>query len=87
MLRIEELREAKGLTLRDLDQATGISEQNIWRYAKGKQSPSIERAFLLARALGTTLDDLYVHEDDATDPAEGRKQAETTRATVTAGKR
>ena len=53
--RLQELREAQGLTLRDLDLKSGVREQNLRLYEKGR-SPSAQILSDLADALGTTTD-------------------------------
>ena len=78
---------AQGCTYSDLERATDIDRQTIWRYSKGRMSPSVERAYRLARALGTTLDGIYVHDADATDAPQGRKQSETHPAPTDAAER
>ncbi|MBA3689511.1 MAG: helix-turn-helix transcriptional regulator [Chloroflexi bacterium] len=72
MIRVRELRDAKGLTLPDLERVTGIDRQTIWRYENDRMVPSVERAYLLAEALGVSLNELYVHDPEAIQPSEAR---------------
>lgn len=59
MLRIREIRDAQGLTLSDLEKVSGFDRATLNLWERGKRSPSIDRAYRLAGALGVTLDDLY----------------------------
>lgn len=56
MIRMRETRTAKGLSLSGLAEATGIDPSTLSRYEKGLQSPSVERGFLVANALGVSLE-------------------------------
>jgi transcriptional regulator with XRE-family HTH domain len=51
-------REKAGLTQGELGQASGIDDMSISRYERGKNTPSMESAKVLARALRCTVDDL-----------------------------
>ena len=58
MLKIREIRKAKGMTLADLAIAVGTTSATICRYERGIRNPSISMAFKLAAALGVTVDEL-----------------------------
>ena len=46
--RFNELREAVGLSVPDMSEATGIPEGTLIQYARDKISPSIDRLVALA---------------------------------------
>lgn len=57
---IRTLRFAAGeMTQADLAARVGVTRQTIIAIEQGKYSPSLEIAFLIARALGTTLDEVF----------------------------
>jgi len=57
---IRALRFAAGeMTQAELAERVGVTRQTIIAIEQGKYSPSLEIAFLIARALGTTLDAVF----------------------------
>lgn len=62
MKSMRSIREARGLTLADLEGLTGISRYQLGRYENGHQDPSTGRAQKVARALGVSLDSLVEGE-------------------------
>ena len=61
--RLRDLRLEKGLTIRKLAQATGISDVAISRYENELRSPSAECLILLATYFGVSTDYLLGLED------------------------
>jgi putative transcriptional regulator len=62
--RIRELRQARAdLTQEKLGAACGVTRQTIIALEAGKYAPSLELAFKLALALGTTLDEVFQYEE------------------------
>lgn len=60
---------ADEMTQADLAARVGVTRQTIIAIEAGKYSPSLEVAFQIARALGTTLDDVFHYpEADAAPP-------------------
>lgn len=58
--RICELRMARGeMTQQQLAVEVGVSRQTIIAIEAGKYSPSLEVAFLIARALGQPLEGVF----------------------------
>lgn len=57
--RIREFLEKKGWTQRDLSTAVDCSEFQINSYVNGRQSPRLELALKIARALDTTVEELF----------------------------
>ncbi|GAB2959992.1 helix-turn-helix domain-containing protein [Saccharothrix stipae] len=56
--RLRALRRARGATLADLAEATGISESTLSRLESGLRRPNLELLLPLARAHGVPLDEL-----------------------------
>lgn len=61
---LRQARARAGLTQVDLARSTGISQQLISQYEGGLVRPTDERRILLARALGTTIAELFPYPDD-----------------------
>lgn len=55
--RLRELREAKGLSLRDLADLTGIAHQTIRKYEMGDNVPNWETVEKLADALAVSTEE------------------------------
>ncbi len=56
--KIKKYRKEKGLTQKKLGELCGINEANIRKYELGKANPKIETIEKIAKALGTTADEL-----------------------------
>ena len=57
---IRRLRFALGeMTQAELAERVGVTRQTIIAIEQGRYSPSLETAFQIARALETTLDDVF----------------------------
>lgn len=54
-----ELRTAQNLTLRQLEQKSGVSKSQINNIENGKSNPTIETLELLAKALKVELTELF----------------------------
>ncbi|HTN57009.1 MAG TPA: helix-turn-helix transcriptional regulator [Protaetiibacter sp.] len=61
---IRELRTARGITQAELASTVGVTRQTIIAIEQGRYSPSLEMAFLIARALGTRLDEVFAYPAD-----------------------
>ncbi len=57
---LKSIRQAKGLTLKQLGEKTGITPSAISKYEGGKRKPTMEAFFKLLEALGA---DLYIMHD------------------------
>lgn len=55
---LKEHRLARGVTLKDVESATGISNQNLSRWERGEVLPNIDFCVQLADFYGITLDEL-----------------------------
>lgn len=56
--RIEEFRKKKGLTQEELAEKAGLHRAYYWDIENGRNI-SIKTAYLLARALGVSLSELF----------------------------
>lgn len=61
--QIRERRTERGLTQAELARAVGATRQTIIAIEQGRYSPSLEMAFLIARALETPLDAVFGYPD------------------------
>jgi putative transcriptional regulator len=64
--RIKELRARYDLTQDDLAKSVGVRRETILYLEKGKYNPSLMLAHKIAQTLKTTIDDLFIFEDDKT---------------------
>jgi putative transcriptional regulator len=61
--RIKELRARYNLTQEDLAKNVGVRRETILFIEKGKYNPSLQLAHMIAKALHTTIDDLFIFDD------------------------
>lgn len=61
--RIKELRARYDLTQEDLAKMVGVRRETILFLEKGKYNPSLKLAHDVAKALKTTIDDLFIFDD------------------------
>lgn len=62
--RIREYRTRLSLTQEDLARKVGVRRETIVFLERGKYNPSLRLAHDVAVALGTTIDQLFIFEDD-----------------------
>jgi XRE family transcriptional regulator, regulator of sulfur utilization len=62
--RIHVLRWEKGWSLKDLEDASGVSQSMLSRYERGSHPASLERLGQIAEALGSSLQ--YLLDDTLT---------------------
>jgi len=62
--RIKELRARYDLTQEALAKKIGVRRETILFIEKGKYNPSLKLAHDIAKALQTTIDNLFLFEDD-----------------------
>jgi len=60
--RIKEFRARYNLTQEDLARKVGVRRETILFLEKGKYNPSLRLAHDVARALKTTIDELFIFE-------------------------
>jgi putative transcriptional regulator len=68
--RIKEYRTRLNLTQEDLAKAVGVRRETIVFLEQGKYNPSLKLAHDVAQALHTTIDDMFIFEDDGPGPKE-----------------
>lgn len=61
--RIKELRARYNLTQDDLARKIGVRRETILFIEKGKYNPSLLLAHNIAKALQTTIDELFIFEE------------------------
>ena len=61
--RIKELRARYNLTQEDLARKVGVRRETILYLEKGKYNPSLKLAHDVAKVLKTTIDKLFVFEN------------------------
>jgi len=62
--RIKELRARYDLTQDDLARKVGVRRETILYLEKGKYNPSLMLAHQIAKTLKTTIDELFIFEDE-----------------------
>jgi len=62
--RIKELRARHNLTQEDLAKEVGVRRETVLYLEKGKYNPSLKLAHDVAKALKTTIDDLFIFDDE-----------------------
>ena len=62
--RVKELRRALGLRQEDLAVSLGVSRQTIIAVENNKYDPTLGLAMRLARRLDTTVEELFILEDN-----------------------
>lgn len=59
---LKEVREAKGVTLRELSEQSGVAKSHIQNIESGYANPTVEVLYRIAKVLGVTLNDLVLDE-------------------------
>jgi len=62
--RIKELRARYDLTQEELAKKVGVRRETILFIEKGNYNPSLKLAHDIAKALQTTIDDLFIFEEN-----------------------
>jgi putative transcriptional regulator len=62
--RIKEFRERKSWTQEQLAERVHVSRQTIISLERGKYNPSILLAYSIARAFGTSIERVFVFEEE-----------------------
>ncbi len=60
MNNMEKIRESRNLSVLDLSRKTGISERYLRFIEKGERTPSMKTAALIAIALQSTVDKIFL---------------------------
>ena len=61
--RLEELRKARGMTQEELAEALDVSRQTVGSLENGRYNPSILLAFKIARLFETTIEEVFLYEE------------------------
>ncbi|MFC1486225.1 helix-turn-helix transcriptional regulator [Thermoproteota archaeon] len=61
--RIKELRARYDLTQEDLAKKVNVRRETILYLEKGKYNPSLILAHQIAKALNTTINDIFIFDD------------------------
>jgi putative transcriptional regulator len=61
--RIKELRARYNMTQEDLAKVVGVRRETILFIEKGEYNPSLNLAHAIAKALKTTIDELFLFDD------------------------
>ena len=62
--RLEELRHERGMTQEELAEALEVSRQTVCSLEKGRYNPSILLAFKIARLFQTTIEEVFIYEEE-----------------------
>ena len=62
--KIKELRARYNLTQEDLAKIVGVRRETIVFLEKGKYNPSLKLAYDVAKALKTTINELFIFDDE-----------------------
>ena len=62
--RIKELRARYNLTQEELAKRVGVRRETIVFLEKGKYNPSLKLAYDVAKVLETTIEELFIFDDD-----------------------
>ena len=66
--KIKEYRARYSLTQEELAKIVGVRRETIVFLEQGKYNPSLKLAHDVAKALHTTIDDLFIFDDDEPGP-------------------
>ncbi|MCU4988812.1 helix-turn-helix transcriptional regulator [Bacillus cereus] len=61
--RIKEYRAKLNMTQEDLAKSVGVRRETISHLEKGKYNPSLQLAHNIAKALHSTIDEIFIFED------------------------
>lgn len=62
--RLEELRKQRGIKQEDLARNLKVSRQTIGSLENGRYNPSILLAFKIARYFDTTIEDIFIYDEE-----------------------
>lgn len=62
--KLEEFRKRRGIRQEELADALGVSRQTIGSLENGRYNPSILLAFKIARYFQTTIEEIFVYEEE-----------------------
>ena len=62
--RLEELRKQRGIKQENLARGLKVSRQTIGSLENGRYNPSILLAFKIARYFDTTIEDIFIYDEE-----------------------
>ena len=62
--RLEEIRKQRGIKQEDLARNLKVSRQTIGSLENGRYNPSILLAFKIARYFDTTIEDIFIYDEE-----------------------
>ncbi|ABR54229.1 transcriptional regulator, XRE family [Methanococcus vannielii SB] len=62
--RIKEFRAKYNITQEELGKKVGVRRETINFLEKGKYNPSLKLAYLIAKTLNSTIDELFIFDED-----------------------
>ena len=62
--RLEEIRKERGIKQEELAAALEVSRQTIGSLENGRYNPSITLAFKIARYFDTSIEDIFIYEEE-----------------------
>ena len=62
--RLEELRKQRGIKQEELAEKLEVSRQTIGSLENGRYNPSIILAIKIARFFGTSVEEIFIYEED-----------------------
>ncbi len=62
--KIKELRKASKITQDELASALSVTRQTVISLENGRYNPSLQLAFRLAKYFNTTIEDIFVFEEE-----------------------
>lgn len=65
--RLELFRKQKGIKQEELAKELEVSRQTIGSLENGRYNPSIILAFKIARYFNTTIEDIFIYEEENDD--------------------
>lgn len=61
-LRLRELRKQKGMTIKTVCNALGVSPQALGKWESGKALPTLDNLFALSRLYETKINDILIED-------------------------
>ena len=62
--KLEEIRKQRGIKQEELASILEVSRQTIGSLENGRYNPSIILAFKIARYFHTSIEDIFIYEED-----------------------
>jgi len=71
--RIKEFRARHDMTQEDLARKVGVRRETISFLERGRYNPSLKLAHDVAKALNTSMDELFIFDDDVGEDEDARE--------------